>query len=169
MTEHHLKVILGAYLHDMGKLLRRGGISRKNHRYQVAHAQYVADFFREEKYSDFWREVGLLASLHHARDLRAFKSWDQFSTPDEAKHIAWIIYMADNISSMERIDEEELEPSREEQIKNAGLRTVFENIFAGEQLTNKRSYLPQTLQESNFELTDKGISFEGAKFDAKII
>ena len=169
MIEQHSKVILAAYLHDMGKLLWRWGMQRKTNRYDIAHAQYVADFFAEEKYSLFWGEVGLLASLHHARDLQKFKKWELFSTPEEAKHLAWIVYMADNISSMERIDEEYLEPSREEYIKNAGLRTVFENIFAEKQLKNKRSYFPQTLQETSFEITDKGTNFEGAQFDAKII
>ena len=71
---------------------------------------------------DFWHHFIMLV-------IAKFKKWELFSSPEEAKHLARIVYMADNISSMERIDEEYLEPSREEYIKNAGLRTVFENIL----------------------------------------
>ena len=53
------KIIIASSLHDMGKLLWRGGISRKNYKYKIAHAQYVFDFFndKEKKYSNFWKEI----------------------------------------------------------------------------------------------------------------
>lgn len=111
----------------------------------------------------------MIASLHHAKDLYSFKKRDVFENSDEARQLAWLVYMADNISSMERVDEDELEISRYEHIKHAGLRTVFENIFANDKLSNVRSYIPSTLQETNFELTDKALSFEGAYFDTKVV
>lgn len=169
MKEAYLKLILWAYLHDMGKLLWRGGVVRKKKKYEIAHAQYVADFFSQDQFSPFWKEVWLLASLHHYKDFKAFKNWDFFSNPEEGKSIAWTIYMADNISSMERIDEENLEESNDVYIKNFGLRTVFENIFSDTGLTNKRFYFPETLHHTDFQLSDMGDSFEGARFDAKII
>ena len=109
---------------------------------------------------DFWHHFIMLVICKNLKNGNCF-------LPLKRQNI--LLDMADNISSMERIDEEYLEPSREEYIKNAGLRTVFENIFAEKQLKNKRSYFPQTLQETSFEITDKGTNFEGAQFDAKII
>lgn len=169
MNETLTKIIAAAYLHDMGKLLWRGWYTRKKNTYEIAHAQYVFDFFNKDQFSDFWKEVGLLASLHHAKDFFKYKKRDTFSNPEEAQQIAWTIYMADNISSKERIDEETLWETREEHIKHFGLKTVFENLFADQYLTNLRSYIPESLEKSKFLLTDKGNSFEGCYFDTNII
>jgi CRISPR/Cas system-associated protein Cas10 (large subunit of type III CRISPR-Cas system) len=126
------KVIIAAYLHDMGKLLRRGGLERKTTKYKVPHAQQVFDFFHTKDYvqierSNFWKEIGLVASLHHGKD---FGNYTQRKNEEEKK-LARTVYMADNISSKERVDEKNLEGEKiYEHIKHFGLRTVFENIFS---------------------------------------
>jgi hypothetical protein len=53
------KLIIASSLHDMGKLLWRGGATRGSLNYKIAHAQYAYDFFHDEKknYSSFWKEV----------------------------------------------------------------------------------------------------------------
>jgi HD superfamily phosphodiesterase len=53
------KIIIAAYLHDMGKLLWRGDFQRKTITYKVAHAQQVYDFFNDTSkgYSEFWKEI----------------------------------------------------------------------------------------------------------------
>lgn len=146
------KIIIASSLHDMGKLLWRGGISRKNYKYKIAHAQYVFDFFndKEKKYSNFWKEIWLLASLHHAADFFSYKQ----RASEEQKQLARVIYMADNISSGERIDEENLEEKKEYQnIKHFWLRPIFENVFT-DTLSSSMGYVPMTLENLNFRVIE---------------
>lgn len=153
MDTNFYKVVVASYLHDMWKLLWRWGIERKSTKYNVAHAQQVFDFFNDKKstYSDFWKEIWLIASLHHAKDFYGYKDWKD----ETQRQLAWIIYMADNISSRERVDEENLEEWKEyEHIKHFWLRPVFENVFS-DQLSSRFGYIPKTLNDIDFKMTDK--------------
>lgn len=150
------KLIIASSLHDMGKLLWRGGATRGSLNYKIAHAQYAYDFFHDEKknYSSFWKEIWLLASLHHAADFFSYKK----RTSEVQKQLAWVVYMADNISSGERIDEENLEEKKEYQnIKHFWLRPIFENIFT-DSLSSSAWYVPMTLEDLNFKVIEWDIA-----------
>lgn len=155
------KLVIASYLHDMWKLLWRWWIERKSTKYNVAHAEQVFTFFNDKKknYSEFWKEIWLIASLHHAKDFYSYKN----RKDENQKQLARLIYMADNISSSERIDEENLEEKREyEHIKNFWLRPVFENIFT-EQLSSTHGYIPCLLEDVNFKMTDKWATIDKAE------
>lgn len=165
------KIIIASYLHDLGKLMRRWWQNRnlnsktKNwfNPYQIAHAQQVFEFMLDNDFNDLWKQIWLIASLHHARD------WKNYNFEnDNTKNLAWIVYMADNISSNERIDriDETATDKQYENIKHIWLTSIFENIFKDTK-TNKAkyTYLPKSLWELNiksFFPTDKGRSFEDA-------
>ena len=154
MDKNLYKVIIWAYIHDLWKMIRRGWENRKSKKYNVAHAQLTKEFF--DNFSWFWKEIWTLASLHHVKD---FIKYNFDNTED--KFVAWCIYMADNISSWERIDE--WDNQEKENIKHIWLTCIFENVYKDklkEKLTNKFQYTPETLDKSNLIPTNKWKIFE---------
>ena len=132
MTDQEVKLVLGALLHDIGKVIyRQGGDRRK-------HSRSGYDFLKDEvqvKRSDvgsFDEEVLNCVLYHHADALKNAK------IPSDS--LAYIVYMADNIaSSADR---------REAQNPDAGfeiatpLQSTF-NLLNGNQ--QKYYYRPGTL------------------------
>jgi len=117
------ELLLAAYIHDIWKLLRRGWKNRENKNYEIAHSELMKEFFDKIDWiPEKWKDIAFLASLHHWKDFSKFKK----GLSDEGKFIAWCVYMADNISATERLDENEtkLQNVREQPIKN-----IFSNIF----------------------------------------
>jgi CRISPR-associated protein Cas10/Csm1 subtype III-A len=174
------KVIIGAYLHDMGKLLWRGGYSRSWTWYKIAHAQYLVDFFHNKwKFCYTWwvsetrKEISRLASYHHARDYFDNHWWMKTSIRDRAQatelqqQLAWIIYMWDNLWSQDRknrIDDQEWE--EREYIKHVWLTSIFENIFIEEDIDPEKTqrwysktYLPSKVSDE-IKFVDKWYWFD---------
>ncbi|UFX83258.1 type III-A CRISPR-associated protein Cas10/Csm1 [Candidatus Absconditicoccus praedator] len=158
------KIIIASYLHDIGKLMWRGGKNRSMNpkgfnKYQIAHAQQALEFMKDNDLGVFWENIGLIASLHHARDFINYDFDDE-----ETQKMAWVVYMADNISSNERVNRiDENDNSYYENIKHIGLTNIFENLFVS-QNTSKFTYIPKSLNDlqdvKDFFPTDKGANFE---------
>ncbi len=158
MDKKLYKLILWAYVHDVWKLIRRWWENRKKNIYNVAHAQLTKEFFNNDNFSKFWKDIWNLWSLHHAKDFIDYKFEKK-----EDKFIAWCIYMGDNLSSWERIDEENKEEKNKENIKHIWLTSIFENIYKEidwKNLSNKFQYTPDTLNKLNLMPSNKWEEFE---------
>jgi len=146
------KIIIWAYLHDIGKIFQRWWFWRSKDTnivldkwtiwdYQVAHAQFTRDYFfniptndwcilssfwtfKEIKFNKFWKEIWLIASLHHWRDFSSYKH----ELTEIQQKLAWIINIADNLSSSERQWEWDKEDDKK-YINTTWLTTIFANIF----------------------------------------
>lgn len=146
---NYYKVIIASYLHDIGKLLRRWWQNRQWNKYKIAHAQQVNEFFQGNEFNEFWKDIWLIASLHHARDYTIYN----FNWNTDQKKLCWCVYMADNISAIERehkrIDESWYE-SATNNIKQIWLSSIFENILKPD-LSFKYWYLPKSLNELDLQ------------------
>lgn len=158
MDTNLYKIIIGAYLHDIGKLLRRWWKNRsKNHHMKVAHAQQVFDFLQQFENSFRKNDIALIAGMHHAKDF-----CDYNRENNEIQSLARCVYMGDNLWSTERIDEENIEEKESDRtrLQNIWLTTTFENIYNDKKVTSQKTYRPETLQDSIFDLIDKWYWFE---------
>ncbi|MEM1513406.1 MAG: type III-A CRISPR-associated protein Cas10/Csm1 [Candidatus Thermoplasmatota archaeon] len=92
MDEEYNTLILGALLHDIGKVILRGiGTTEGDH------SEIGAQFLES-----FKKELSVFAKFHH-------KKYMEKIPPDitqKMKNLLWIVYEADNLSSMERGEKE---------------------------------------------------------------
>ena len=120
MEKNLQKLLLWAWIHDLGKLVWRGWIEREWKEYDTAHSEILVEMFDNLKISDEWKDIAYIASLHHAKDFQKFKD----NLPDNDNFLAWCIYMADNISAKERNED------NEKYLKNTTRNQALENIFS---------------------------------------
>jgi CRISPR-associated protein Csm1 len=162
------KIIIASYLHDIWKLLWRWWFNRLEQRdFKVAHAQHLRDIllfwedyykqnkptwikdFLDLKDNEFWKDIAYIWSLHHSGDkLEYNKFFDYINDTDEKefrKKLVSIVYLGDNIASLDRFQEENDKAEKEEKendktIKQTGLWSIFENIFNLENNLNNNKY-----------------------------
>ncbi len=141
MTDRGLKLITGALLHDIGKVIYRGGDGRK-------HSISGYDFLREEaEISD--EEVLNAVRYHHGAALA------KANVADDA--LAYIVYIADNIAAAS--DRREADHEEKGFDPKIPLESIF-NILNGNQ--KKFHYHPGALEDMaaiNMP-TDKEIPFD---------
>ena len=85
ISEKTTRLIVGALLHDIGKVVYRAGADSRRH------ALSGADYLRSDNVGLTDKEILACVQYHHAADLR------QGKLPQNA--LAYIVYMADNIAS----------------------------------------------------------------------
>ena len=123
MQQEDLQIIeLASLIHDVWKLFQRGWDKRKLNKYSTAHSEVMYEFIEENTTKESqWIEIAKIASYHHSTDFSKFKN----NLSDESKFLAWCIYMWDNISSSERIKNEE----KNEKIGKQPIVNIFSEIF----------------------------------------
>ncbi len=126
MTERQIKLITGALLHDIGKVLYRGMDGRN-------HSESGYHFLKEETKIDS-REILDQVRYHHGKHLRA--------ADIEKDSLAYITYIADNIAAA--LDRRKKENGERGFLKEQPLESVF-NILNGNQ--EKKVYRPMMLGE----------------------
>lgn len=136
MSELKHKIMLGALLHDIGKIVIRGNPGRVNH--SVAGVEYLRRYMPDE--IDVLKAIG----NHHAADIKKFNG----SSDD----ISYIIYEADNVASST-----DRRPNGEDNSKMFSSEICLENIF---NLFNKKgtadtSFPIKPLQEKEKSLYPK--------------
>ena len=82
-NEDKLRLVVGALLHDIGKVVYRAGLSAENH------SKSGADYLSGANFTD--KDVLDCVKYHHAKELK------DASLPADSD--AYIVYMADNIAS----------------------------------------------------------------------
>ena len=99
MSERNLRLIIGALLHDIGKVVYRAGAD--NRRHSISGADYLCSDSVGLKDKD----IRSCVRYHHAAELQ------QGNLPKDA--LAYIVYMADNIAAAvdRRVQEEQNDPS----------------------------------------------------------
>lgn len=137
MTDAEVKVVIGALLHDIGKIVYRQGNDKRNH------SKSGHDFLKEEvKLED---EEILNAVLYHHADMLKRASLDE-------QAIAYIVYIADNIASAA--------DRRKNDSENVGfeISTPLQSVFNILNL-NKQNYYyaPKMMSEQD------GINFPSEK------
>ncbi|MBP3240930.1 MAG: HD domain-containing protein [Oribacterium sp.] len=133
MTDRDLNVVLGALLHDIGKVIYRDGSDVRTH------SESGYDFLKNElKIED--TEILNCVRFHHGRALSSAKISDD--------SLAYVVYIADNIASS--VDRRE----KMEEEKGFELHTPLQPVF---NLLNKNKgnsyYSPQHInveKEINF-------------------
>ena len=108
MDNKKFQIMLGALLHDIGKIIIRGNPGRINH--SAAGADYLRQYMPEEK------DVLQAVANHHANELKKLKS-----TEDD---ISYIVYEADNIASST-----DRRPNGEDNSQAFSAKVCLENIF----------------------------------------
>ena len=126
MSKTLQKLILWAWIHDLGKLAWRGGYNRKWKKYETAHSEILVELFDELQANEEWKHIAKIASYHHWRDFKNFRD----TLNDEDRFLAWCIYMADNISAKER--NEDYDKILRNTTKNQSIENVFNRIFEEE-------------------------------------
>ena len=183
------KIIIASYLHDIWKILWRWWFDRlsfnDNNYYKVAHAQHLRDIliYPEEYFElnkktgfsynkelkdfkdlEFWKDIVYIWSLHHAWDKADYnKVFDYIvdnNEKDFRKRLVSIVYLSDNIASLDRfreennIDEKELDNIN---IRETWLWSIFENIFNfSKPERNNYSFLPDILE--NIDISKKDLN-----------
>lgn len=95
LDEKKLQLVIGALLHDIGKVVYRSGLDNQRH------ALSGADYLRGESVGLKDKAILDCVRYHHAHDLRQAKL--------EQDAPAYIVYMADNIASAADRREQELD------------------------------------------------------------
>lgn len=179
------KIIIWAYLHDIWKLLWRWWFNRlKNDTYyNTAHAQHLKDIllywedYHKENISkwieiffmcenNFWKDVAFIWSLHHWNDLSSnynnvFSYLKDKNEIDFRKRLCSILYVADNVASLDRFLEnnnidEKNEKEKDTNIKNIWLWNLFDNIYNfSNDIKNKFEYNAIKIEKLN-KLEQKG-------------
>ena len=129
MTDKEVKLIIGALLHDVGKVIYRQGDDRRKH------SQSGYDYLKDEVGIDS-EEILHCVKYHHA---------DALSKADiDEDDLAYLVYVADNIAAATDRRSSENEDVRFE--KTMPLQSVF-NILNG----NHQSYyyLPGMMEETS--------------------
>ena len=92
MDEKLINLQIGALLHDVGKIVRRAGVSSKKH--SIAGADYLEkeELLDVEKY----REIYDMIKYHHNEEINE-KMKENEKLDDDS--LAYIVYEADNIAS----------------------------------------------------------------------
>lgn len=187
------KIIIASYLHDIWKILWRGWFDRiifNNEKdYKVSHAQimrdfllYPKDFFEKNKKTwfsynleledfknnDFWKDIVYIWSLHHKNDMnnKYNNVFDYIKNKDEIdfrKRLVSIVYLSDNIASLDRFQEENNKDEKEldnKNIKSIWLWSIFENIFNFDKLEkNNYSFEPNILNNIIWSKIDQKVNF----------
>jgi len=120
------KLLLWAWIHDLGKLAWRWWYKRRKTNYDVAHAEILVEMFDELTFNQDWKQIAYIASLHHAKDFNLYK--DKLQEKD--KFLAWCIYMADNISAKER--NLDYKKDLKNTTKNQAIENIFNRVFEEE-------------------------------------
>jgi hypothetical protein len=127
MDEKLINLQIGALLHDVGKIVRRAGVSSKKH--SIAGADYLEkeELLDVEKY----KEIYDMIKYHHNEEIN--EKMKENEKLDDAS-LAYIIYEADNIASgLDRVkydDEICNEEDKKQVIKNEGLplNSIFNRL-----------------------------------------
>jgi CRISPR-associated protein Csm1 len=129
MTDREVKVVIGALLHDIGKIIYRQGDDRRKH------SRSGYEFLRDEVGIE--DEEILNSVLYHHADMLKNSKIDKNSS-------AYIVYIADNIASATDRRKNESEDTGFE--ISMPLQSVF-NILNGN--SQQMYYEPKTLDESD--------------------
>ena len=126
MTDNELKIIVGALLHDLGKVLYRSGDGR-------THSQSGAEFLEEMGIKD--PGVADMVRYHHASDLK--------SAGLENDSPAYIVYIADNIAAAadRRGEEGDVKKGFDQHLP---LESIFNSLNGNHQ---KMHYRPSVLDD----------------------
>ncbi len=144
MDEEARLVALGGLLHDIGKFEQRKSREVKKHQ------EYGYEFIR--KYVERYLERGLenlplFARYHHISELKDFKG------DLRLKNLLWIVYEADNLSSGERLkDEDELRFN-----PTNPLLSVFSLVNLGKGEAEKLYYPLSEFGPTTYNLPRKGV------------
>ncbi len=141
---------IAAYLHDIWKLAIRGWNFREQKNYEVAHSQFVNDFLE-----DFWKEwsdIWTIASHHHGKDIDAVLNSQ--NVDEDIKFATWCVYMADNISALERIEANQKEDFSH--IKYP-LWNIFDVLRFGEKIETNKEEWRKPVKLTKFDA--KGVSW----------
>jgi len=196
------KVIIASYLHDIWKILWRWWFNRllfnDEKKYNVAHAQHLRDFLLypkeyfeknkktwftynqeldEFKNIDFWKDIVYIWSLHHSSDKIKYNTvFDYIQDKNEKEYIkklVSIVYLSDNIASLDRlkdknnIDGKELENKN---IKDIWLWSIFENIFNfNKPEKNNYSFYPDILENIDISKENLNVSGDFKKISIKFL
>lgn len=196
------KVIIASYLHDIWKILWRWWFNRllfndeKN--YNVAHAQHLRDFllypkeyFEKNKKTwftynqeledfkniDFWKDIVYIWSLHHSSDKIKYNIvFDYIENQNEKeymKKLVSIVYLSDNIASLDRFKEENNKDEKElenKNIKDIWLWSIFENIFNfNKPEKNNYSFSPDILENIDISKKDLNVSQDFKKVSIEFL
>lgn len=146
MTDNELKIITGALLHDLGKVLYRAGDGR-------THSKSGVEFLTELGISD--SEIIEMVKYHHASDLKG--------APIEKDALAYIVYIADNIAaaSDRRIESGDA-------VKGFDRRIPLESIFNSLNGNNqKMHYKPSVLDDRSGCImpTNEAVLYDASFYD----
>lgn len=152
IDEKHLRLIVGALLHDIGKVVYRAGADSRRH------ALSGADYLRSDRVGITDREILDCVHYHHAADLR------QAKMPVDS--LAYIVYMADNIASAaDRREQEQDDSSKGGFDKSKSMDAIF-NL-----LNNNNAHKSYSPRQTNVEVsinypTDNPPAFAASDYDA---
>ena len=151
MDEKLINLQIGALLHDVGKIVRRAGVSSKN--YSIVGADYLEkeELLDVEKY----REIYDMIKYHHNKEINE-KMKENNKLDDNS--LAYIVYEADNIASgVERIKYDE----EGEKIEVAGteampLNSIFNRLNVKKNKIEKK-FKSLTYDRYNFNMPKEKI------------
>lgn len=136
MDEKLTIVQLGALLHDIGKIIRRAGLSNLNH--SQAGIEYLKEhLLLPEKYN----EVLDIINFHHAKELK------EANLPSNS--LAYIVYEADNIAS--GIDRAKYEDENERGHEMDSLNSIF-NVIRVEKNNLKKTFKLFDFDKNGFNM-----------------
>ena len=149
MDEKLINLQIGALLHDVGKIVRRAGVSSKKH--SIAGADYLEkeELLDVEKY----REIYDMIKYHHNKEINE-KMKENEKLDDDS--LAYIVYEADNIASgVDRVnydDEISDEGDKKQGKKKEGLplNSIFNRL---------------NVQKNNIEKNFKSLKYDRLSFN----
>ena len=124
MDEKLINLQIGALLHDVGKIVRRAGVSSKKH--SIAGADYLEkeELLDVEKY----KEIYDMIKYHHNEEINE-KMKENEKLDDDS--LAYIVYEADNIASgVDRVKYDDKISDEGKKIKITGIEGLpLNSIF----------------------------------------
>ena len=152
MDEKNIRLVIGALLHDIGKVVYRAGVDSRRH------ALSGADYLRGERVSLKDSEILDCVHYHHAADMR------QAKLPHDS--LAYIVYMADNIAAAADRRKQEQEDSVPGGFdKSKAMDSIF-NLLNGN--NQHKAYSPRltNVEDAINYPTDKPPVFSISEYDA---
>lgn len=151
LDEKRLRLVIGALLHDIGKVIYRTGTDNRRH------AISGADYLRSDRVGLQDKDILACVRYHHAADLQQGRL--------AADALAYIVYMADNIASAADRREQEIDDAVGGFDKSKAMESIF-NLLNGN--NGHKAYSPRQVnveEHINYPM-DKPPAFTTQDYEA---
>ena len=149
MVDRYRKLMWGALLHDIGKLVQRAGIHQGKHSYQGS--KYIKELINED-------DIISCIANHHINEIRDANL--------QSESLAYIVYEADNIAA--GVDRRASNDSDTGGFNSSmPLKSIF-NLFRYDKSSSETSYPMVTLNDDekiNFPIQNENIEVSAQKYE----